>query len=85
MIPEATEEPLKQLGPLADACLRKRLGHVRVIMESGADPNRGTPLDKKTALHFAVAGGSLDIVRMLIEEFGAVSKPDRFGMLPIHE
>ncbi len=47
-----------------------------------------TPLDKRTALHFAAAGGHLDVVKALIQNTEHPAKPDlpdRFGMLPIHE
>ncbi|KAF4759114.1 hypothetical protein FOZ63_027912, partial [Perkinsus olseni] len=40
--------------------------------------------DKRTPLHLAAAGGHMDAVQYLLGE-GAQLKPDRFGMLPIHD
>ena len=62
-----------------------RVEVVRNLILQGADPNFPSPLDRKTALHYACAGGNLNVIKMLIEEFRARHLADRFGMLPIHE
>lgn len=76
---------LELLGPLSVHCYAGREELVRNVLDQNGDPNMPTPLDKKTSLHFAAAGGSLSVCKLLVEEYGAKSRPDRFGMLPIHE
>ncbi|CAD7934475.1 unnamed protein product [Amoebophrya sp. A120] len=79
------QEQLHFMGPLVTYAYSGDCNKVVNILEQRANVNMCTPLDKRTALHYAAAAGSLDVVKLLIEEYGAKSKPDRFGMLPIHE
>ncbi|CAD7922071.1 unnamed protein product [Amoebophrya sp. A25] len=78
-------EAQRFFGPLTSACFAGNVNRVRDLLESGANASMRTPLDKRTPLHFAAAGGSLEVCKLLVETYGAKSKPDRFGMLPIHE
>mmetsp|Transcript_21979 Transcript_21979/g.55378 ORF Transcript_21979/g.55378 Transcript_21979/m.55378 type:complete len:1478 (+) Transcript_21979:477-4910(+) len=78
-------DQLYLMGPLIAHAYGGNVDGVRNALDQRADVNLSTPLDKRTALHYAAAAGSVEVCKLLVEEYGARSKPDRFGMLPIHE
>jgi len=78
------DEDSRRLLPAARAeerhralALAAQFGHaevVRLLLDSGEDPNRYNPPGNhghSTPLHQAVAGGHLDVVRLLVEHGGA--------------
>ena len=53
-----------------------------LVLEEGCSIDAGD-YDKRTAIHLAACEGRLEMIRMLVEEFGAnVSPVDRFGDVP---
>lgn len=54
--------------PLMWAARKGNVGIVRFLLEHGADPSVVAGEDKSTALHWALVGGSPDIVRALLDD-----------------
>ena len=59
---------------------------VKLLLNSGANPNSVTGPPRKTPLHIAVAGGYLDIIKTLIKRGKAVwDRRDDWGWTVLHE
>lgn len=70
--------------PLCDAAFRGAIDEIDELIRQGADINEPVPHDERTPLHFAVMGDDLSAVKHLVAK-GATLKPDRFGVLAMHE
>jgi uncharacterized protein len=65
------------------AALEGRIDVIRRFVSKGYDPNTAD-VRGLTPLHFAVRGGSLEAVQMLLQEFSVVVDPrDRDGNTPL--
>eukprot|EP00397_Hematodinium_sp_SG-2012_P003658 GEMP01003666.1.p1 GENE.GEMP01003666.1~~GEMP01003666.1.p1 ORF type:complete len:1127 (+),score=208.26 GEMP01003666.1:108-3488(+) len=78
------EKKFQLVVPLCDASFRGDIEAVDSYIAKGADVNQGIPHDERTPLHFAAMGGNLAVVKHLVN-LGGILKPDRFGLLPVHE
>lgn len=67
---------------LIEAARKKIPPLVRALIAKGADPNAADH-DGGTALHWAVAGGSFEVVRLLLEAGADPVRADKDGMTPL--
>eukprot|EP00928_Gymnodinium_smaydae_P093717 TRINITY_DN7801_c0_g2_i1.p1 TRINITY_DN7801_c0_g2~~TRINITY_DN7801_c0_g2_i1.p1 ORF type:complete len:1171 (-),score=228.98 TRINITY_DN7801_c0_g2_i1:404-3916(-) len=77
--------PVALVGMVCDAVTSGHVGELKSLVAGKADVNAGTPYDLRTPLHMAAGSGNLEMVKILVEEFGATLQQDRFGLLPIHD
>ncbi|KAF4659984.1 hypothetical protein FOL46_006366, partial [Perkinsus olseni] len=73
------------IASLLEAAYNGDVERMKELLSHNSDLTvNSSDYDKRTPLHLAAAGGHLDAVKYLISE-GAHLKPDRFGMLPVHD
>lgn len=82
LAPEAFGDMVLTATPLQAAARYGKLNVVGVLLERGADPNRGDK-DGDTALHFAAARGFYDIVDLLLQH-AADSTITGVQEMPLH-
>lgn len=74
------------LTPLMKACTEGKPEAAELLLKYGADIHIASParFDYKTAIYYAVQGGSWVMVRTLLEHGACFSKIDNFKYAPLH-
>lgn len=77
------QQEAKQPAPdLLSAVYSADLDAFRAALQQGADVNKADEKTGLTPLHIATGTDNLRFVKFLIEECGAVFKPDSYGRMP---
>ena len=69
---------------LMEAAARRYRRIVRLLLIYGADPNRMTKMNRRTAMHYAAAAGDVDIMDQLVKAGGDIQRLDIHKMSVLH-
>ena len=69
---------------LMEAAARRYRSIVRLLLIYGADPNKVTKMNRRTAMHYAAAAGDVEIMEQLVKASGDIQRLDIHKMSVLH-